>query len=78
MVREIITPLEPSYTLRLPEEMVGKTVEVIAFEIANEVQAGEKDDKEERLRRIRAITHKSLVDLSNFTFNRDDANNYEE
>ena len=33
MLREIITPKKASFTMRLPEAMVGKTVEVIAFEI---------------------------------------------
>ncbi len=33
LIREIIYPTENNYTLRLPDEMVGKQVEVIAFEI---------------------------------------------
>ena len=33
LVREIIYPTENNYTLRLPDEMIGKQVEVIAFEI---------------------------------------------
>ncbi len=36
MMREIITPKKSMVTLQLPEEMVGKTVEVIAFEIEGE------------------------------------------
>lgn len=35
MLREIITPKKASFTMRIPAEMVGKTVEVIAFEISN-------------------------------------------
>ncbi len=33
MLREIITPKKSLVTVRLPDEMVGKTIEVIAFEI---------------------------------------------
>jgi hypothetical protein len=33
LVREIIKPKKASFTMRLPEEMAGKTVGVIAFEI---------------------------------------------
>lgn len=33
MFRKIITPKDPVVTMRLPDEMVGKPVEVIAFEI---------------------------------------------
>jgi len=48
MLREIITPTEPSFTMRLPEEMIGKTVEVIAFEIDT---ADVVLDKAQRLKR---------------------------
>lgn len=75
MIREIITQAEQNVMLRLPEDMIGKTVEVIAFEI-EEVKP--KLTKEEQLLRIRNITKKSMKDLSNFKFNRDEANNYDE
>lgn len=77
LLREIITPNNPIVTMRLPDEMVGKTVELIAFEIeSNKPQS--VLSKEQRLQRIDELTVSSLVDLSNFTFNRDEANNYDE
>ena len=33
MLRKMVTPTKSSITLHLPEEMIGKTIEVIAFEI---------------------------------------------
>ncbi|MBX2932452.1 MAG: hypothetical protein KF781_10965 [Chitinophagaceae bacterium] len=33
MIRQIVVPTQNNYTLELPDEMVGKKVEVIAFEI---------------------------------------------
>jgi hypothetical protein len=33
MIRQIIIPTQNSYTINLPNEMIGKEVEVIAFEI---------------------------------------------
>ena len=75
MLREIITPKKASFTMRLPEEMVGKTVEVIAFEIND---AGAKRTKAQRLLEIEELTKSSLVDLSGFKFDRDSANNYDE
>jgi len=54
--------------------MVGKTVEVIAFEIESKVEMNDVPTKEERLKRIEELTASSLVDLSNFKFNRDEAN----
>ena len=76
MFRKIIKPTEQVYTLHLPAEMVGKTVEVIAFEVVSKDAEQLATTFEERVQRIRAITKSTLVDLSGFTFNRDDANSY--
>ncbi len=73
MLREIITQANPSVTLQLPEEMVGKTVEVIAFEI-NEVK--NITTRAQRLTQIKDLTKNSMTDLSKFKFDRDEANNY--
>jgi len=73
MLREIITPKKASITVRIPEEMVGKTVEVIAFEIENKSLV---PTKAQRLLDIEELTKTSLVDLSNFKFDRDKANDY--
>lgn len=78
ILREIITPKEPIVTVRIPDEMVGKTVEVIAFEIEEAEAKKNVLTKEQRLEEIDEITASSLVDLSNFKFNRDEANNYDE
>lgn len=77
LIREIIVPTDNTYLLKLPDEMIGKQVEVIAFEI----KANRHVDIEEMERRrmeIREIFKDSLVDLSNFKFDRDEANNYDE
>jgi len=73
MLREIITPVNQDVMLHLPEEMVGKTVEVIAFEI-NETKG--VMSKRERLTQIEELTKNSLTDLSGFKFDRNEANNY--
>ncbi|MFB2117816.1 hypothetical protein [Parapedobacter sp. 2B3] len=54
--------------------MVGKTVKVIAFEIET---AKKELSRAQRLRRIEALTKSSLVGLSRFTFDRDEANDYD-
>lgn len=61
--------------MRLPKEMVGKTVEVIAFEIDSEKQPS---SKAQRLAKIAELTKRSMVDLSNFKFDRDRINDYDE
>ena len=75
MLREIITQANPRVTLQLPEEMVGKTVEVIAFEI-DEVK--NTTTRAQRLIQIERLTQNSMTDLSKFKFDRDEANNYGE
>jgi len=75
MLREIITPKKATITMRIPEEMVGKTVEVIAFEIENKTSI---PTKAQRLPDIEELTKSSLVDLSNFKFDREQANDYGE
>lgn len=76
MKREIVVPDENTYLLKLPDNYVGKSLEVIAFEINEPYLSAEVNDKEQRLKKRKEITRNSLVDLSNFTFNRDEANNY--
>ena len=77
MIRELIKPSGNTYILNLPDEMVGKTVEVIAFEIENSDNAIEiKEEKslqdiKQKYSRYPVISH------DDFKFNRDDANDYE-
>ena len=81
MLRQIITPLEPSFTLQFPSDMLGKTIEIIAFELKEQrgkSQVSNDSDKMLRLKRIEDLTKDKLVDLSNFKFNRDEANDYGE
>ncbi len=75
MLREIITPVNQSITLFLPEEMVGKTVEVIAFEIDDFKKSFSRG---QRLQQIENLTKDTLVDLSGFKFDRNEANNFDE
>jgi len=44
MFREIITVNEPVYQLKLPEELRGKKIEILAFEIET-YKSGDKKDK---------------------------------
>jgi hypothetical protein len=74
LIREIIFPTENTYTLHLPEEMIGKQVEIIAFEI----EKTPEDTKKKNIDDIKAIFKDSLIDLSNYKFDRDEANNYED
>ncbi len=74
LIREIIFPTENTYTLKLPEEMIGKQIEIIAFEI-EKVQL---DSTKKSIDDIKAIFKDNLINLSNYKFDRDEANNYED
>ena len=81
MIREIVKPEGNTYLLQLPDEIVGKTVEVIAFEIeekkpnfprmSTEQSHGEVDEILGKYNKHPKISHEG------FKFDRDDANNYE-
>jgi hypothetical protein len=71
MVRELITPVDNKYILNLPDEMIGKTVEVIAFEVDNKEDvlkvkpAQNIEDIKRRYSRYPIISHDS------YQFNRE-------
>ena len=77
LVRKVIIPTSTTFTLTLPEEVIGKEIEVVASEV--EVpRAPTESEKQQRLEAIESIFRDSRVDLSNFKFDRDEANNYDE
>lgn len=80
LIREIIVPTGNSYTLTLPDEMIGKRVEVIAFELNKDFLGNDETtiDQNQIVNDIREIFKGNLLDMSNFKFNRDEANNYNE
>jgi hypothetical protein len=75
LIREIFVPTTNTYTLNLPNEMIGKKVEVIAFGIGESEQLIDSKDK---LKELRESLKNMRIDLSGFKFDRDEANNYDE
>lgn len=74
LIREIIVPTGDSYLLTLPKEMVGKQIEVIAFEVGSKLPP----DIERRMKKINDSLLNLKVDLTNWKFDRNEANNYDE
>ncbi len=72
MIRKIVVPQERTYVLELPEAFIGKSVEVLAFEVEEEVIATKKTVKELE-QELAGLT----VNDPDFSFDRDEANNYE-
>jgi hypothetical protein len=64
-IREIVVPENNKIELTVPDHFIGKTIEVIAFEIEEE-----KTSKSFKKKTFDAIK----LDLSGYKFNRDEAN----
>jgi hypothetical protein len=79
MIRTILKPNKNSLTLQLPDDLVGKVIEVIAFEI-DQISPPKRLQDIEKSKKIETIDKalsKHRVDLSGFKFDRDEANDYE-
>ncbi|RFM26707.1 hypothetical protein [Deminuibacter soli] len=77
MLRQIVQTTDKFYTLRLPDDLVGKTVEVLAFEVDQAPVAAISLSKDERIKAIQNGMSNYRLSLKDFTFNRDEANDYE-
>ncbi len=69
MIRQIVVPEGNTYLLELPDEYVGKQVEVIAFTL-EENNASAKSAADDALQFYDSIR----IDLSDYKFDRDEAN----
>lgn len=75
MIRQILTPTQNQVILQLPDDMVGKEVEIIAFNL-KEPQFYKENNKSS-IATLRQELKGITTDLSNFRFSRDEANDYE-
>jgi len=80
MIREIVEVAEETIILKLPKNLIGKKVEVVAYDITEQPNDGSADipfnpeklkDIQERYDKLPRISHE------NYKFDRDEANNYE-
>ncbi len=81
MIREIVESAENTYIINFPKELVGKKVEVIAFEIEeekqnllpplDETQESRLQDIKERYAKYPRTSH------DNYKFDRNEANNFD-
>jgi hypothetical protein len=80
MYRAIITPKETKLIIELPKELVGRPVEILAFEIEKIGEATVKPQELTETKPKRTFDDAvkfwdaMAVDMSNFTFNREEAN----
>jgi hypothetical protein len=79
MIRTILKSDKNSLTLELPNDMVGKLIEIIAFEVdkAEAPKKVEEVEKSEKIAALNKALNKYRVNLSDFKFDRDEANDYD-
>lgn len=70
MIREIVVPTNTKQTIEFPEEFIGKQVEIIAFTIE------EKTIGEPETEKAFDFWKSHSIDMGNFKFNRDEANEH--
>ena len=73
MFRQVLTPTtKDDLIIHLPENFIGKKIEVEASEIR--LLKKNKKDKEKKLKEAFDFFDTISVDMSNFKFNREEAN----
>ena len=78
MIRTILKSSKNNLTLQLPDDLVGKMIEVIAFSI-EDTKSTIKDiaTKEERVALVKNKLKKFTFNSGGYKFDRDEANDYE-
>ena len=75
MIRKIVVPQERTYVLELPEEFIGKEVEVLAFEVETQLSESSPVNSVEILfNKFKDLTFDSK---GTYTFDRSEATDYE-
>ncbi|RYE20064.1 MAG: hypothetical protein EOP42_28030 [Sphingobacteriaceae bacterium] len=73
MIKEIAKPESNTYLLNLPDEMIGKVIEISAEEIQEHKVPFFKKSIDQLHKELEGLT----VNLESFKFNRSEANDYE-
>lgn len=78
MIRTILKSDKKSLTLELPDDLVGKMIEVIAFSVddANETSKTPAS-KKTRIAALKSKLRDFTFNSGGYKFDRDDANDYE-
>jgi hypothetical protein len=78
VIRTIIKSDKNSLTLKLPDDLVGKVIEVIAFSIEDtEADVKDTSTKEARVKLLKSKLKNFTFNSGGYKFDRDEANDYE-
>jgi hypothetical protein len=74
MYRQVFIPSEQNSNIPIPREWYGMKIEVIAFPVVEDIIGESIAIKREKLDKI---LDQHLINLKDFKFNRDEANDYD-
>ena len=78
MIRTILRTNNNSLTLELPDDLVGKIIEVIAFSVEDtKINIKDITPKETRIEVLKDKLKNFTFNSGGYKFNRDEANDYE-
>jgi hypothetical protein len=81
MLRQVLLIKDNELTLRLPDEMVGKTIEVIAFEINEPISpvglSAYSQTLESRINVLNETLAEYTINSGGYKFDRNDSNDYD-
>ena len=77
MYRQIFTPNKDNINIPIPNEWKGMNIEVIAFPIVSNEAIGKQISNVEKRKKRDELLDRYLIDLSDYKFNRDEANDYD-
>jgi hypothetical protein len=76
MYRQIFTS-DKDINITVPNEWKGMNIEVIAFPVTSMDMVYKKTSNAKKRKKRDELLDKYLIDLSNFKFNREEANDYD-
>ncbi|HWV73764.1 MAG TPA: hypothetical protein VN040_18705 [Pseudosphingobacterium sp.] len=77
MIRTIIKPTKRSLTIKLPENLIGKVVEVLAFEVEETKETKKRITKKSSVEQLKKEFAEFSFNGGGYKFDRDEANDYE-
>ena len=77
MYRKVFMPDKDNINIPVPNEWKGMNIEVIVFPIASKEVVVRKISDTEKRKKRNELLDKYLIDLSDFKFNREEANDYD-
>jgi len=78
MYRQIITTDNDNINITIPNEWKGMNIEVIVFPITiKDIDSIRKKSDSEKRKKRNELLDNYLIDLSDFKFNREEANDYD-